>query len=80
MITKNPFVEFRIINKKGYLKFNHDVFEVDEVGQFIWSILDENTTTESIIKRTAEEFKENPEDIESDIHTFLKSLKEENLI
>jgi coenzyme PQQ synthesis protein D (PqqD) len=54
--------------------------ELDEVGGFVWEQCDGASTVESIVTRTAKQFKMNRREAEVSVTMFLQMLHERNFI
>lgn len=61
------------------LDFN-GLITVNEVGMFLWNLLQSEVTEEDLIRRTMEEYEVDRETVKGDIAEFLETLKENNIL
>ncbi len=54
--------------------------ELDEVGGFVWELCDGNHTVESIVQKTAREYKMNRREAEVSVTMFMQMLQERHFI
>lgn len=80
LLKQNMFVQIRIINKIKYLAINQEIFELDEVGEIVWDLIDGGTAEEVIIQKVAEKYKISPEKIHNDISSFVNDLIKNKLV
>ena len=52
------------------------IYNLNEVGAFVWEYLDEKKTLDQIIKMVTEEFEVSIHDAETDLCEFIDDLKE----
>ena len=58
---------------KTVLDFN-GLITVNEVGAFVWKILQEDVTEEDIVKRVLEEYEVDEETAKNDVEEFIEKL------
>ncbi|RWQ71101.1 PqqD family protein [Bacillus cereus] len=77
---KNPFVIQRHLNGKNYIRYEHAMFELDEIGLIIWESLDGTTDDKEIAQKIASKFSQDTTIIQQDVIEYLNDLKKEKLI
>ena len=90
MYIRNQNVVLRCINNsffliditENYLEKKFDLYEINEIGVFLWNRMEKEVTVEKLktelIKEIDSEVSE--EDIEKDIISFLETLRRRNFI
>lgn len=61
------------------LDFN-GLITVNEVGMFLWNLLQDEVTEEDLIRRTMEEYEVDRETVKGDIEEFLEKLKDSGIL
>ena len=64
---------------KTVLDFN-GMITVNEVGVFIWKMLQEETTFENIVKDILDEYDADEETVKADVQEFLDRIKEAGIL
>lgn len=84
----NIFLDAPLTEQKGFMGFvarlakapNTKRFELEEVGAFVWSMCDGETTVEGIGKKLHERFKMSRFEAETALAAFLQTLGRRGLI
>jgi SynChlorMet cassette protein ScmD len=82
MLLANPVVVLREEFEDSAVLFDPDTgdgFELNQVGVFVWKLLDGKTSLEDIKKKVTENYKNVDKDAALDIEQFLQDLLEEGL-
>ncbi|MDO4333584.1 MAG: PqqD family protein [Eubacteriales bacterium] len=61
------------------LDFN-GLITVNEVGMFLWNLLQSEVTVEDLIRKTMEEYEVDRETVKGDIEEFLEKLKTNGIL
>lgn len=61
------------------LDFN-GLITVNEVGMFLWNLLQDEVTEEDLIRKTMEEYEVDRETVKGDIEEFLEKLKANGIL
>lgn len=61
------------------LDFN-GLITVNEVGMFLWNLLQSEVTMEDLIRKTMEEYEVDRETVKGDIEEFLEKLKANGIL
>jgi len=77
---KDMFVKIQAIKGKIYIAKNTDVFELDEVGIFIWEKIDGKNSLEDIVFAVSKKYNQTIENIYSDVKDFINDLHNNNLV
>lgn len=80
LITKNLFVQTRIINNKIYAVLHNDVYLIDEVGYEIWKTIDGSKNQDEIITAISSIYQMESSDIKNDVESFISSMINAKLI
>ena len=64
---------------EGSIDFS-GVIQLNEVGAFLWKILEKETTKEELLKNLLEEYDIDEDTASKDIDEFIDKLKEANLL
>jgi len=59
---------------------SEDYFTLNEVGTRIWELIDGQTPPTGIARAIAEEFEAPPDEIEADVQSLLRELREQDLL
>ena len=83
-ITKRaPRLSFKTIGEETIVldtKINKEVHKLDEVGTFIWNLLDGNRSINQICDLMVKEYEVNAEQCSKDLNEFVEQLKSKNLL
>ncbi|MCX7661693.1 MAG: PqqD family protein [Candidatus Omnitrophica bacterium] len=79
---KSDKVAYRIIDNEAVCVFleTQEVFVFNEVGSFIWELIDGKNDFREIVRKVVSEFEVGYSEAEEDIDSFLEELKQKNLI
>ncbi|MFF2019516.1 PqqD family protein [Paenibacillus sp. NPDC058177] len=77
---KNIFVNFRAVNKVGYLGYKNEAYQLDEVGIRIWEAIDGASSIEQIAEQIAAHYQANISVVQRDIEDFIFDLRENQLV
>lgn len=72
--AQNIFTKFRVIKGISYLALNYELFELNDVGQFIWESIDGQRDIEKISENVATEFNVHIDTVNDDVQEFIKVL------
>ncbi|MBC8359485.1 MAG: PqqD family protein [Candidatus Aminicenantes bacterium] len=79
-VTRNIKGETIIVPVKGHVSDLDSIYTLDEVGTFIWQLLDGQTSIKQIVKNVCNEYAISPEEAEKDIIELVGSLEKAGLI
>ncbi|MGB2763668.1 MAG: PqqD family protein [Candidatus Aminicenantaceae bacterium] len=79
-VTRNIKGETIIVPVKGHVSDLDSIYTLDEVGTFIWQLLDGQTSIKQIVKNVCNEYDISPEEAEKDIIELVGSLENAGLI
>lgn len=83
MLTKDPTVHMRQVRGQWYLVKKQTAFQLNELGSYIWSLIDGSHAPDTIVVKVAERL-ENQEyrgtNISADVNDFLQQLLDLALI
>jgi len=73
---------YRIIDSKAIIMTIHDSYlhTLNEVGTFIWELLDSKVTVQDIIKRVHDTFEADTKKADRDVKSFIEDLLRRKLI
>jgi len=77
--VQNIFARFSVINGTSYLALNHDLFEINDVGQVIWESIDGNRDVKGISVEVANKYKTDVETVQGDVKDFVEMLLKKGL-
>ncbi|MBC1936710.1 PqqD family protein [Listeria grandensis] len=80
LVSKNPFVKYRAIQGKMFLVYKNRAYCFKETEEFIWSMIDGKNSFEYMVKAIIEKYNIAESVAEEDLHNFLNSLLNANLI
>ncbi|MBO8164929.1 MAG: PqqD family protein [Brevibacillus sp.] len=78
--NKDVFVQCRVINNTKYLAKNNEVYQLDEVGEQVWDLLDGKTSIEQIADHIARKYQVDSNMVLNDIQKFIQELVDKNLV
>ena len=78
--SKDLFTRCRVFNGTTFLAKNNEVFELDEVGELVWDMLDGETEIDKIAEKIAEKYEVDRNIVWRDIQAFVNELAEKELI
>lgn len=76
-------LSFKTIGKETIVldtKMNKEVHKLDEVGTFIWSLLDGHRSMNQICDLVISEYEVDIEECSNDLKEFVEQLKSKNLL
>lgn len=79
-VTRNIKGETIIVPVKGHVSDLDSIYTLDEVGTFIWQLLDGQTSIKQIVKNVCNEYDVSHEEAEKDIIELVGSLEKAGLI
>lgn len=81
-LRKTSHLACRIISGQAFVINTHTsiLHELDEVGTFIWDLLDRNISIDKIAEKIVETYDVSIEQAKADIETFLKELESNGLV
>ncbi len=82
IVRRNPRVVFRPQRESGVVLDldSGTYYELNSIGVLIWLSLGEGKRLEDLIRATRERIDDPPPDLEKDIHGFISSLIERDLV
>lgn len=81
-LQQSPYCAFTHIVGKAVVVYPRErsIHRLDEVGTFIWDILEQPHTRADIVARVVEEFDVDPDTAEQDTRQFLDLLVQKHLV
>ena len=83
VIRRNPRVEFREMGEGGgvLLHVGSGAYHgVNEIGALIWGLIPDGMTVQAIVEELRTRVEDPPEDLESEVRTFVDELVERDLL
>ncbi len=77
---KSRFVQYRKINGRNYLSKDYLAYELDEISDLVWTLIDGKNSLENIALAVFNEYDVAYDVVLKDIITFINELKKNNLI
>lgn len=76
---QNIFARFSVVNGTSYLALNYELFEINDIGEFIWECIDGKKTTDQISEEVAAKYNVKIDDVQDDVQEFINLLIERKL-
>jgi hypothetical protein len=79
---RNKQVNWRKLNNEAYLISvdKHNVHLLNNVGGFIWKVLEQTLTVGELVQRVCAEYEVTPEEAQADICSFIDKMRGLDLI